>query len=192
LRYAIQSVIDSDYQHWEMIIVGDCCTDDTEDVVRSFEDSRITFTNLDQNSGQQAKPTNLALTLVKGEYIAFLNQDDLFFKEHLSRCVKEIQDSEAEFMVVPGIKISPSSAQELEDNSFAAEMYAVHPQGKFSPHIFSIASTWFIHRSLPEKIGDWKMEKDLFITPSQEWLFRAHTKNIPFPFSETNWCNHYS
>jgi glycosyltransferase involved in cell wall biosynthesis len=99
-----------------MIIVGDCCTDDTEDVVRSFEDSRITFTNLDQNSGQQAKPTNLALTLVNGQFIAFLNQDDLFFKDHLSSCVEEIQKSGAEFMVVPGIKISPSTPQELENN----------------------------------------------------------------------------
>jgi glycosyltransferase involved in cell wall biosynthesis len=169
-----------------MIIVGDCCTDDTEDVVRSFEDSRITFTNLDQNSGQQAKPTNLALTLVKGEYIAFLNQDDLFFKEHLCNCVKEIQDSEAEFMVVPGIKISPSSAQELEDNSFAAEMYAVHPQGKFSPHIFSIASTWFIHRSVPEKNRGLENGEGLIhYTFAGVVIPRAYQK-YSVSFSETN------
>lgn len=182
LRYAIQSVLDSDYQNWEMIITGDCCTDDTEAVVRSFGDSRISFTNLDENSGQQAKPTNVALGKVKGEYITFLNQDDLFFKDHLSSCVEEIQKSGAEFMIVPGIKISPSTPMELENNSFAAEMYAVHPKGKFSPHIFSIASTWFIHSSVPEKIGLWKMEKDVFVTPSQEWLFRAYTQNIGFHF----------
>jgi len=182
LRYAIQSVLDSDYQNWEMIVVGDCCTDDTEAVVRSFGDSRISFTNLEKNSGQQAKPTNVALGKVKGEYITFLNQDDLFFKDHLSSCVEEIQKSGAEFMVVPGIKISPSTPKELENNSFAAEMYAVHPKGKFSPHIFSIASTWFIHSSVPEKIGKWKTEKELYVTPSQEWLFRAHTKKVPFHF----------
>jgi glycosyltransferase involved in cell wall biosynthesis len=182
LRYAIQSVLDSDYQNWEMIVVGDCCTDDTEAVVRSFGDLRISFTNLDENSGQQAKPTNVALGKVKGEYITFLNQDDLFFKDHLSSCVEEIQKSEAQFMVVPGIKISPSTPQELENNSFAAEMYAVHPKGKFSPHIFSIASTWFIHSSVPEKIGKWKTEKELYVTPSQEWLFRAYTQNIGFHF----------
>ena len=61
-------------------------------------------------------------------------------------------------------------------------MYAVHPKGEFSLHIFSIASTWFIHHSVPKKIGLWKMEKELFVTPSQEWLFRAHSKKIPFHF----------
>ncbi|MFT4856741.1 MAG: glycosyltransferase involved in cell wall biosynthesis [Algoriphagus sp.] len=182
LRYAIQSVLDSDYQNWEMIIIGDYCTDDTESVVQSFDDSRIAFSNLDQNSGQQAKPTNVALGKVRGDYITFLNQDDLFFKDHLSSCVEEIQKSGAEFMVIPGIKISPSIPQELENNSFAAEMYAVHPKGEFSPHIFSIASTWFIHRDVPKKIGKWKMEKDAFVTPSQEWLFRAYTQNIRFHF----------
>ncbi|SFB37558.1 glycosyltransferase family 2 protein [Algoriphagus aquimarinus] len=184
LRYAMQSVLDSDYQNWEMIVIGDCCTDDTEEMVLGFNDPRISFSNLEQNSGQQAKPTNVALGKVKGEYIAFLNQDDLYFKDHLSKCVVEIMQSQAEFMIVPGIKISPSTPQDLENNSFAAEMYAVHPRGKFSPHIFSIASTWFVHHSVPEKIGDWKMEKELFVTPSQEWLFRAHTKDIAFHFPQ--------
>jgi glycosyltransferase involved in cell wall biosynthesis len=184
LRYALQSVLDSDYQNWEMTVIGDCCTDDTEAVVLGFEDPRISFSNLDQNSGQQAKPTNVALRKVKGEYITFLNQDDLYFKDHLSKCVAEIRESQAEFLVIPGIKISPSTPKDLENNSFAAEMYAVHPQGKFSSHIFSIASTWFIHHSVPKKIGDWKMEKDLFVTPSQEWLFRAHSKKIAFHFPQ--------
>jgi glycosyltransferase involved in cell wall biosynthesis len=182
LRYAIQSVLDSDYQNWEMIIVGDCCTDDTETVVRSFGDSRISFTNLDENSGQQAKPTNVALGQVKGEYITFLNQDDLFLNNHLSNCVKELQSSKAEFLITPGIKIAPSSKSQIQKGNFKAEMYAVHPKGKFSPHIFSIASTWFINREVPEKIGLWKMEKDVFVTPSQEWLFRAYTKKIRFHY----------
>jgi len=183
LRYAMQSVLDSDYQNWEMIVIGDCCTDDTEEMVLGFNDPRISFSNLQQNSGQQAKPTNVALGKVKGEYIAFLNQDDFYFKDHLSKCVVEIMQSQAEFMIVPGIKISPSTPQDLENNSFAAEMYAVHPHGKFSPYIESIASTWFIHHSVPKKIGNWKMEKDLYVTPSQEWLFRAHSKGIAFHFS---------
>jgi glycosyltransferase involved in cell wall biosynthesis len=182
LRYAIQSVLDSDYQNWEMIVIGDCCTDDTEAVVLGFEDPRISFSNLDQNSGQQARPTNVALGKVRGEYITFLNQDDLFFKDHLSSCVEEIQKSGAEFMVVPGIRIPPSTPKELEDYSFGAEIYAVHPRGKFSPLNYSIATTWFMHNSVPKKIGLWKMEKELFVLPSQEWLFRAHSKKIPFHF----------
>ncbi len=182
LQYAIRSVLDSDYQNWELIIIGDCCTDDTEQVIQLYNDSRISFSNLEINSGQQAKPTNFALEKVKGEYIAFLNQDDLYFRDHLSNCIREIRNSKSEFMVVPGLKILPCTPKDLDENSFAAGMYGVHPHDQFSPHIISIATTWFIHSSVPKKIGKWKMEKELYITPSQEWLFRAYSKKICFHF----------
>ncbi|MEX2567701.1 MAG: glycosyltransferase family A protein [Cyclobacteriaceae bacterium] len=79
LKYAIKSALDSDYDNFELLVIGDCCTDDTEQCVASFEDSRIRFYNLEKNSGQQATPNNYGLKKAKGKYIAFLNQDDLFF-----------------------------------------------------------------------------------------------------------------
>lgn len=182
LRYSIQSVLDSDYSKWEMIVVGDCCTDDTDKVVAGFGDSRIFFTNLEENSGQQAKPTNVAFSYAKGEYITFLNQDDMFFRSHLSNCVAEMLAFQPEFMVVPGIVILPTTQEELVANRYEAEIYAVHPRGKFSPLLSSIASTWFIHKSVIEKIGFWKMEKETFVTPSREWIFRAHLRGLQFHF----------
>ncbi len=182
LRYAIQSVVDSDFQDWELLVVGDCCMDDSEEVVKSFCDDRILFFNLKENSGQQAKPNNFGLEKAQGKYIAFLNQDDFFFPDHLSRCLVEIENSQADFMIIPGINILSSSQSEFESGKYGVKLCSVHPDGKFSTNSFSVASTWFLRKSVAEKLGPWEMEKNLYTTPSQEWVFRAYHQGVSFHF----------
>ncbi len=182
LKFAIQSVMDSDYSHWEIILVGDCCTDDTAECVSSFLDDRIRFINLEENSGQQAKPNNVGLTLARGQYVAFLNQDDMYFPSHLANCISELEINKVEFLVVPGLKIPPVKPEDLIKENFEAHLVSVHPNGNFSSNVFSVASCWFFKRSIVDQIGPWKMEKDLYFTPSQEWLFRAWKSGVKFHF----------
>jgi glycosyltransferase involved in cell wall biosynthesis len=182
LSYAIQSVLNSDFQDWELIVVGDCCTDDTEAVVREFSDPRIHFYNLEKNSGQQATPNNFGMSKAKGQFIAFLNQDDLFFSDHLSKSLEEMQKSNADFLIVPGIKVLSTTKDDFEQGNFKVQLCSVHPDGRYSTNVFSVASTWFFRSELIQKLGPWKMEKDLYITPSQEWIFRASRLGITFHF----------
>ncbi|WP_111668784.1 glycosyltransferase family 2 protein [Algoriphagus litoralis] len=182
LKHAIQSVLDSDFQDWELVVVGDCCTDDTEAVVLGFSDPRIHFYNLEKNSGQQATPNNFGLQKASGKYIAFLNQDDLFFPDHLSQSIEEIEKSGAEFLIVPGIKILMSNRADFDAGRYPVQLCSVHPDGKFSTNVFSVASTWFLKKEVVPKLGPWKLEKDLYITPSQEWIFRAFLAGIQFHF----------
>src|SRR5436190_1872459 len=83
LRHSIASVLRSDFSDFEIIVVGDGCTDDTEGVVRGFADGRIRFVNLPQNSGAQSVPNNAGVALARGRTIFFLNHDDLYFADHL-------------------------------------------------------------------------------------------------------------
>jgi glycosyltransferase involved in cell wall biosynthesis len=184
LRHAIHSVLNSEFLDWELIVVGDCCTDDTEEVVKNFGDSRVSFFNLEKNSGQQATPNNFGLKKAKGEYIAFLNQDDFFFPDHLGKCMDEIESNGADFLIVPGIKILSSTRKEFESGKYKAELCSVHPDGKFSTNVFSVASTWFLKKTVAVQLGNWKMEKDLYVTPSQEWIFRADQQKIKFHFPD--------
>lgn len=182
LKFAIQSVLDSDLADWEMIVVGDCCTDDSAECVASFGDSRIRFINLEENSGQQAKPNNVGASMAKGKFLAFLNQDDLFFPSHLSRSVAELEVQQADFVLAPGLKVLPTTPEDLQRGSFKVQFCSVHPDGHFSPNVFSVASTWVFKRELIDQIGPWRMEKDLYVTPSQEWLFRAWKSGVKFHF----------
>lgn len=74
---AIESVQQQSYTNWELLVVDDCSTDDTELLIRGLmqKDERIYYTRLDVNSGA-AVARNTALRQAKGRYIAFLDADD--------------------------------------------------------------------------------------------------------------------
>ena len=78
IKETIESVISQTYQNWEMIIVDDCSTDNTKSIVKEYEyDNRIKYHCLDVNSGAAVARTR-AMELAEGNYIAFLDSDDLW------------------------------------------------------------------------------------------------------------------
>ncbi len=86
IEESVQSVLDQTYQNWELVIVDDCSTDQTDDVISKFNDQRIIFQKNDANSGA-AVSRNKAIASAKGRYIAFLDSDDLWSKEKLEKQV---------------------------------------------------------------------------------------------------------
>lgn len=84
LRDTIGSVIAQSYQNWELLFVDDCSTDDSIKIVESFGDPRIRILKNDVNSGA-AVSRNYALRQAQGRWIAFLDSDDLWEEEKLSK-----------------------------------------------------------------------------------------------------------
>lgn len=83
---AIRSVINQTYRDWELIIVDDCSTDNTAEVVSSFveNDSRIQLIKSDIHSGGYPSiPRNKGIESAKGRYIAFLDADDIWEPDKL-------------------------------------------------------------------------------------------------------------
>ena len=68
---SIDSVLAQTYTNWELLIVDDCSTDSTADIVRSYSDVRIHYMCNEQHKGA-ALTRNRALRKAKGRYIAFL------------------------------------------------------------------------------------------------------------------------
>ena len=75
------SVLEQDYDNYEMIIVNDGSTDDTEDKILSykklFECRGIRFVYLNQENGGQARALNLAFPHIRGEYFIWPDYDDV-------------------------------------------------------------------------------------------------------------------
>jgi len=82
----IESVLNQSYQNWEMIIVDDCSTDNTKEIVEKYvkQDKRIKYYVLEVNSGAAVARTK-AMQLASGEYIAFLDSDDLWMPDKLEK-----------------------------------------------------------------------------------------------------------
>ena len=79
----IESVLAQSYKNWELIIVDDCSSDNTDEIVSTYlSDDRIHYLKNEKNSGA-AFSRNIALRKAKGKWIAFLDSDDLWLPEKL-------------------------------------------------------------------------------------------------------------
>lgn len=94
LPETIASVQKQTYENWELRIVDDCSTDDTRQVVQRIgeKDSRVKYCCLAQNSGPAAARTR-AMELAEGEYIAFLDSDDLWLPEKLEKQLRFMREN---------------------------------------------------------------------------------------------------
>lgn len=90
----IESVLNQTYTDLELIIVDDCSTDNTEEVVNKYieKDDRIKFYKLEINSGA-AVVRNTAIEKASGRFIAFLDSDDIWDREKLEKQIKFMKDN---------------------------------------------------------------------------------------------------
>ncbi len=89
LRLALQSVMAQTHQNWEAIVINNHSSDDTENVVRSIHDQRISLINF-ANNGIIAASRNLGIQQARGEYVAFLDSDDTWVPRKLEICLKQL------------------------------------------------------------------------------------------------------
>jgi GT2 family glycosyltransferase len=95
LRLALQSVVDQKFQDWEALVINNYSSDNTEEVVASFKDPRISLTNF-ANHGVIAASRNVGIRKAVGTYVAFLDSDDTWFPEKLGECIELIQKNQAD------------------------------------------------------------------------------------------------
>ena len=89
---SIRSVLAQTYTNWELLVVDDCSTDNTAEVVASFTDPRIHYQRNTHNMGA-ALTRNKALQCAKGHYIAFLDSDDLWAPHKLEHQIKFMEQN---------------------------------------------------------------------------------------------------
>lgn len=120
IEESIKSVLVQTYTNWELIIVDDCSTDNTDEIVRSFlSDDRIKYFKHEKNSGA-AVSRNKALREAKGKWIAFLDSDDLWLPEKLERQIA--------FMKANDYKFSYTDYEELDKNSTSLNILVSGPK----------------------------------------------------------------
>lgn len=90
----IESVLNQTYKDWELLIIDDCSTDNSEEIIRDFSsrDSRIKFFKTNAPSGSPALPRNIGIDHSTGDCIAFLDSDDIWLPDKLEKQVKFMQD----------------------------------------------------------------------------------------------------
>jgi glycosyltransferase involved in cell wall biosynthesis len=145
LPYSIGSVLDQTFTDFELIVAGDCCTDNSADVVQAYDDPRVTWLNLAVNSKHQYGPNNAAIAASDSDLIAYLGHDDLWLPHHLDMLVGALTGGpgvahSSGLYVLPGPK-----ALALPNGDWA------YRRGTW------LAPTTVAHsRSLVEQFGGWR------------------------------------
>lgn len=98
IEETINSVLSQTYTDWEMIIVDDCSSDNSAEIIRSYFDSRIKYFKTDKPSGSPAKPRNIGIQNAQGEYIAFLDSDDLWLPNKLESQIRFMKIRNVDFV----------------------------------------------------------------------------------------------
>jgi glycosyltransferase involved in cell wall biosynthesis len=117
LERAVPSILKQTYKNFEFVIVGDCCTDNTEELVSKIDDPRVRFYNLPKR-GYRYPPTaenhwltgpvvpaNEALKILHGKWIARTDDDDIWTPDHLEVLLRFALNDKYEFV----------SAQHIEE-----------------------------------------------------------------------------
>ncbi len=100
INRTIQSVCDQSFTNWELLVVDDCSTDCTRDVVEAWalKDSRVRLIGLKNNFGGPAGPRNVGVEMALGEYVAFLDADDIWHPRKLEIQVALLDSCAADFV----------------------------------------------------------------------------------------------
>jgi len=109
IDYSLKSIIDQTYKNLEIIVVGDKCTDNTEEGIKKIKDNRIKFFNITKRpeypgiDGSYERwliagsyPSHLNLDLATGDFLTHLDDDDYFVPERIEKLVKFIQEKKCD------------------------------------------------------------------------------------------------
>jgi len=160
LPYSIASALEQTFTDFELLVVGDGCTDDSERVVAGIEDPRVRWINLPVRFGHQSGPNNEGIRQAQGKYIAYLGHDDLWLPHHLA-------------VLVAALDAGADIAHSL--------LSVVSPDESVAPGTLSPTSVAH-RRSMIDVIGGWGDYRKLVVVPEVDLWERAASAGMRFAF----------
>lgn len=140
IKQAIQSVLNQTFNDFELIIVNDGSTDNTVDIIKSFDDKRIILVNNDQNKGL-VYTRNLALKYATGKYLAIHDSDDISIPTRLEIQVNKLENE-------PNLAVIGSRALIIDKNGIlTGEKLDVINGSDYIKSILFFENT-FVHSSI--------------------------------------------
>jgi glycosyltransferase involved in cell wall biosynthesis len=167
LEEAIRSILEQTYRALEVIVVDDGSTDGSAEVVRRFGD--VVRYHFQENRGPGGA-CNTGLTLATGEFIAFLEQDDLWAAD---KTVRQLQ----EFAVNPELGYCVGHIQNFWVPELAAEAEKYADRPVMQPVPGYVVQTLMVRRTVFDRVG--RFAESLRFAFAGEWFLRANDRGIP-------------
>jgi glycosyltransferase involved in cell wall biosynthesis len=199
LKCTLQSIQLQDHEDWTALVIGDCCGDETYETIRSFGESRFRYYNFPERFGEQSGPNSVGLALATGDFISFLNHDDLLLRDHLVYSLDQMKAHGTDFFI--GESANATSLQRDEDGAFVPVFTAILPAEKEmrclihrDPLVFDPSSFWLVRTPYAKTVGPWRRATDLWRTSLRDWIMRAWRLGGKFSFGNRitglRFCTH--
>ncbi len=188
LKCTLQSIRLQEHPDWTALVIGDRCGDETYDTIRSLGESRIRYYNLPERFGEQSGPNSIGLALATGDFISFLNHDDLLLRDHLSYSLDRMAVHGADFFIgesanATDLRFDEGAAMPVFTEILPAQKdlsRLIHP----NPYLFDPSSFWLVRTPYARRVGPWRPASELWRTPLRDWILRAWRLGGKFSFGD--------
>ena len=164
MQRSVNSILNQTYKNIEIIVIGDCCTDNTVDLLSKIDDSRLKFKNLPTRGVYPENkihrwmvagttPVNEALLLCNGDFITHLDDDDEYPLDRIEKLVKFSQLKRADIVWHP-FELEQANGEWLFVDAPKFVFQSVSTSSVFYHHWFKSIS-WDINSWKREEPGDW-------------------------------------
>lgn len=159
LRETINSALSQTYEFIEIILVDDGSTDGTQDLFPEFEANGITCYRIENGGASRAR--NFGLGKTKGDYVQFLDADDILHESKIEKQLQLMQLHDADICYVPWIDFKDSINDYQDEFKFSRLDHNVKRSGKDLMISFGMDNwfintlSWLVKRKLVDKAGLW-------------------------------------
>ena len=197
----IESVLKQTYSNWELLLVDDGSTDGSTDVCKNYtlQDERIKYFH--KSNGGQASARNVGIKNAKGEYITFLDSDDLYFDDKLEQHLTDLKTNPADFYYGAGLMLFENRTDnKIEKYDWYYGKHTGHEFFKILYHSCSVnINSVLVKKTLFDTVGlfdestelrgteDWDLWlrialklKTIYGNPNPKVYYRIHDNGIHF------------
>jgi glycosyltransferase involved in cell wall biosynthesis len=170
-KRAIESVIAQTHDNWELIVVDDASKDGTDKMVAGFKDSRIKYLKRETNFGNHSRPKNEGIKTSTGEYVAFLDSDNVYRPDHLTALMKGMERSGADIVYGDRWIVYPDGKGEL---GFTSD----HNPFTLLRRPYIDTSDFLMKREAMDYLGGWDEEHQRLL----DWQLMVRAAKAGFRF----------
>ena len=169
----IRSALAQTYRQFEVLVIGDGCSDGTGEVLAANFGEAVVWENLSRNYGCQSYPNNAGIGLARGTHVAYLGHDDIWSPHHLEKLAKIIQAADPDFAVSGAVYHTPPGSK-------CYQFTGIFDDPSTAKREFFPPSSFAHRREVVQRIGPWQDPHEVNPPVDCEFLLRAAANGCRF------------